>query len=96
MAVADLVSWEIVGTKPEKPKAKKQMGNPKKAWNAGGTAGVATVELAAGSKRGRRCRFFCSLGCDTSHPEFTCKLLKRLKPEFKKRPSRTAGCGCSV
>jgi hypothetical protein len=39
VAAADLVSWEIVGTKPEKPQARKQMGNPKKAWNAEGTTG---------------------------------------------------------
>lgn len=96
MAADEPVSWEIAGTKPEKPTAAKQMGNPKKAWNTEGTNGVAAVEAATGSETRRWLRFFHSMGCDKSHLEFTCELLRKFEPEAKKRPSRTMGCACSV
>jgi hypothetical protein len=47
-------------------------------------------------ERRRRCWFFCSLGCDKSHPAYTYMLLKKLEPEAKKRPWKTAGCAFSA
>jgi hypothetical protein len=47
--------------------------------------GVAAVEETAGGERRRRCRFFLFLGCDKSHPAFTCELLKTQETEAKKK-----------
>jgi hypothetical protein len=57
VAAAKPVSWEATGAKPEKSAAEKQAENPKKDWNAGGTAGVATVKAVSGGERRRRCKF---------------------------------------
>jgi hypothetical protein len=82
VAAAEPISWEATGVKSEKSVTDMPAGSFKKAWKAGNTAGVATVEVTAGGERRRRCPFFHSLGYDKSQPAFTCKLLK---PVAKKR-----------
>jgi hypothetical protein len=84
VAAAEPVSWEAAGAKSEKTAAKKQARGPKKAWNAGSTAGAAAVEVTVGGERKKRCQFFRSLGCDKNHPVFTCEVLKKQELESKK------------
>ncbi len=85
MAAAEPISWEATGVKSEKSVTDKLAGTFKKAWKAGSTAGVATVELTPGGERRRRCQFFHSLGYDKSQPAFTCKLLKKQEQVAQKR-----------
>jgi hypothetical protein len=74
-------SW----ARPEKLAGEKQAGNPKKAWNSGGTTGVAAAEAVAGDERRRRCQFFHSLGCNKRTWCLPVTYNNRLEPEAKKK-----------